>query len=106
MAVLKKQTYTATHHPSTHTASIVSCLSVLPFCVFTFNQEQIYQKSNSKKKKRLTDPQEAIKADGHPVAQQLLYYGLSASQQQFGLCVAVLLHQIFEQNFHHLRQVR
>ena len=53
-----------------------------------------------------TDPQEAVQADGHPVGQQLLHDGLGASQQQLGLRVAVLLHQISEQNLHRLRQVR
>lgn len=51
-------------------------------------------------------PEEAIKADGHPVGQQLLHGGLGAPQQEFGLSVAVLLRQHLQQSLHHLRQVR
>lgn len=53
----------------------------------------------------MTDPEEAVQADGHPVGQQLLHCGLGASQQQLGLSVAVLLHQSLQESLHHLRQV-
>lgn len=55
---------------------------------------------------RATDSEEAIKADGHPVGQQLLHGRLGASEHQFGLSVALLLSQSPEQSLHYLSQVR
>lgn len=51
-------------------------------------------------------PEEAIEADGHPVGQQLLYDGLGAPKQQFGLSGTALTHQVAQQGLHHLCQVR
>ncbi len=66
---------------------------------------KFYRSRNSGRDVTAADPQEAVEADGHPVGQQLLHSGLGASQQQFGLRVAVLLHQSPQQRLHHLRQV-
>ncbi|KAG7234836.1 hypothetical protein INR49_003917 [Caranx melampygus] len=60
--------------------------------------------TNEERKRGVTDPEVAVQTYGHPVGQQLLHCGLGASQQQFGLSVAVLLHQSLQQSLHHLRQ--